>query len=329
MSTAESPLGAAVALLVSGLTRADAPCVEGCLATLATLAQNGESCITPNGDVAAKPQVVAAPGMWPGVPGAAWSVLPIQAAVGSALREDLAARAVEALIGAGASVNDSWDDSAGQHTPLSLALERGRYALARLLLRKGADPTAALLNTNLMVASCFDPEAVRILLHSGARVGTPSACWQVLARLGAELEAVRGKTGDRARPVRDSRALAAGLSADDLLTRASKVLQLLSAAGAEPVALMLELKFSLHSAISEADWERLEPWAARPLQWTPERHALFPPAFRAEACQVLLLGTRPLMVGASDSNGQELQLRLDVAATLCIIEQLAAARFGR
>lgn len=226
-------------------------------------------------------------------------------------------------------MNVIWSDS-GKNTPLSLALTRGRFALADQLLRAGADPTAALLDTNLLTASCFDPEAVRILLHGGARVRgcPPVACWRVLARLGTELEAVRGKEGDPAGPALDSRALAAGLLADDLLDRAIKVLRRLSAAGAEPVRPLLECGFSMHSAISAADWQRLEPWAARPLRWTPERHALFPPSFRAEARQVLLLGMRHLMVGAPDGGGAERQLRLDGVATLCIIEQLAAARFG-
>ena len=189
-----------------------------------------------------------------------------------------------------------------------------------------ADCTAALLCTDLLESSRFDPTLLRWLLDRGAGVaatpllrasGDSHRCLQCQAGSACSPNEQRSDNTSSCsclpampatalllqklqRELHASRQLsklhvAAGSGQEQwLLQRAGDSLTLLLAAGAPPVG-DSDPTGALAAAVAgmqPADWAAVRPQASCPPPWSPATHHLFPRPFRRAARQVLLVGRR-------------------------------------
>ncbi len=203
-------------------------------------------------------------------------------------------------------------------------------ALPLLLRRPSADCTAALLRTDLLERSRFDPFLVGWLLDRGADPAAPlphSCAGQPCTRALACRAAGRGPCVSRCRcpptpavglllqklqgELHVSRRLsklhaAAGSGQEAwLLRRAADCLQRLLAAGAAPAGAP-DPSGSVAAAVSAmqpGDWAAVRGAAMQPPEWTPERHQLFPKPFREAGKQVLLVARRGFCLPTSPEAG--------------------------
>ncbi|KAL4437009.1 hypothetical protein ABPG75_004148 [Micractinium tetrahymenae] len=255
---------------------------------------------------------------------------PLQATVCSPMEAASVLGIARCLLELGAPPNIAWCGVDGCHTPLSRALCLGNLQLAQLLVEAGADCTFALLRTDLLERSCFDPLLVGWLLDRGADPAAPlqrsSGGQPYTAALACPTDG-RGACAPRCRcpPVpavglllsklqqelHVSRQLsklhaAAGSGQEAwLLRRAAGCLQRLLAAGAAPAGApdASGTVVAAVSAMQPADWGAVRSAAFQPPEWTPEKHYLFPRRFREAAREVLLVARRGFSLPANPEAG--------------------------
>ncbi|GAB4817972.1 hypothetical protein N2152v2_005018 [Parachlorella kessleri] len=173
-----------------------------------------------------------------------YRVFPAEAVISGPASEDEKCELISELHGLGASLDISWRDTSGEHTPLSKALGLRQFRLAGTLVSLGASPSTALLETSLLAACRFDPAVVKWLLDAGADVtvpahhsprhcpsgaaGSSSAVVTVLGKCGAELRVLHNLSNLQVMPATELHQQQA------LLQRTAHILSLLLAAGAPP-----------------------------------------------------------------------------------------------
>jgi hypothetical protein len=251
------------------------------------------------------------------------SLYPLQAAVCAPLGADAALAVTRRLLDAGADPNIRWRDCGGEHTPLSKALVLHSFRVGEVLAERGADCTAALLATDLLESSRFDPDLVKWLLDRGACVAPTEACSSQL-EVSSRSEVTASCSGAPAPPAVGRRRreeqppppvavllrklqrelhasgelskLHAGAGSgqeQQLLHCAAGCLERLLAAGACPAAASPPCPpiQQAAAALLPAHWAAVREAATSPPRWSPQTHHLFPRSFH-EAARAFLLAAR-------------------------------------